>query len=513
MMVVFARFLLAIYLALFYIWLSVPARAQTQTTPNLVYSTVNPAPNGASYSWSGFIVTESQGGGLSGGNVPGYNTATGQFMFGYQEGTIGYAIALNSVLSGTGIQLGGIQYGMQYFNQDFSRGTLSTTVTLKGNGNNTLETYSHNLPFTTEGWTNFDQTQTFTNPYLLSNVGNATMSFTGKDDRFWAGFYGPQFRNPYLRFTYTADICAANPLSSPECPGYAAALLTQQCSISALYNPSCPGYAVAYFTQQCTANALYDPACPGYAEAYKTQQCSINPLYATDCPGYQQAYFNQQCQSNGLYSTSCPNYAEAYAKKNIIGVGSTTTTTTTTAIDHAASTAKTDPVTIATTSTTTSTTSPTSVTSVTSVVSGSTTSTTTAVITSTATQSTTTTTSAPSTETKKTDAEVKSVTGTSSVSSGQSAKSRAETVAKQAAREASEAKTFEAQTATQGLVIGLMGFVPGFDAYGAARIIDINGVQMARQYNKPVVDNQRVMRQLSGASDRLHRDMVDQQWR
>jgi hypothetical protein len=512
--------------------------AQTQTTENVIYTNLNPAPPGVAYGWSGFELTESGGGGLSGGHVPAYNPSLGQFMFGYQQGTIGYAVALNTVLSGTGIQLSGIQYGMQYWNQDFSRGSLSTTISLQNNQGTVLESYYHSLPQTTEGWTNFDQTKTFTNPYLLSNIGYATATITGKDDRFWAGYYGPQVRNPYMRFTYTADICAANPLSSPDCPGYAAAFLTQQCTISALYNPACPGYAAAYFTQQCTANPLYDPACPGYQQAYKTQQCTANPLYATDCPGYAQAYFNQQCTANslydpacpgyqqayftqqctanGLYSTTCPNYAEAYAKKNILNIGSTSTTSaTTTAVvtESSTSTAKTDPVSIATTSTTTSTTSPTSVTSVTSVVSGGTTNATTAVVTSTSTQSTTSTTTGPApAEAKKTDAEVKSATSTSTASGTSSPKSRAEAVARQVAREASEAKTFESQTATQSLVVGLMGFVPGFDAYGQARIVDVNAQQMARLYNRPTVDNRTALRRLTGASDRLHTDMVDQQY-
>lgn len=488
----YLRFLVFLYLCLLYLWASLPVHAQSQTTPNVVYSTVNPPPPGASYNWSGFMVTESQGGGLSGGNVPGYNTTTGQFMFGYTPGTIAYAVALNSVLSGTGIQLGGIEYGLQYFNQDYSRGTLSTTITLQNKTGSTLESYYHSLPSTTEGWTNFGQTKTFTNPYLLSNVGNATMSFSGQDDRFWAGYYGPQVRNPYMRFNYTTDICASNPLSSPDCPGYATAYFNQQCTISALYNPSCPGYAAAYFTQQCTANPLYNPACPGY----------------------QEAYFAYQCQQDGLYSTTCPNYAEAYAKKNILNIGSTTTTTTTTTSTDTNTTApKTDPVAIATTSTTTSTTSPTSVTSTTSVISSGSSSTTTAI----ATTSTQTTAAPPppppaaAQEAKKTDNEVKSAG--SGASDKTEIKNRVEARAKEVARAGAEAKTFEAQTATQGLVVGLMGFVPGFDAYGQARIIDVNGLQMARQYNRDNVDNRSVLRRLSGASDRLHNEMVDQQYK
>ena len=60
------------------------------------------------------------------------------------------------------------------------------------------------------------------------------------------------------------------------------------------------------------------------------------------------------------------------------------------------------------------------------------------------------------------------------------------TVQKEIAKESKDAKTIEAQVATQGLVVGSMNFVPGFDAYKNALIPDINALLMARQYEKPV---------------------------
>ena len=116
-------------------------------------------------------------------------------------------------------------------------------------------------------------------------------------------------------FSAGYDICSSDPMSSPNCSGYAAAYLTYQCSISSLYDVSCPGYAAAYFTQQCNLSALYDPSCPGYAAAYQTQQCNANQLYSTTCPGYAAAYLTQQCNITQLYSTSCPGYQTAYAQK------------------------------------------------------------------------------------------------------------------------------------------------------------------------------------------------------
>ena len=116
-------------------------------------------------------------------------------------------------------------------------------------------------------------------------------------------------------FSAGYDVCSSDPLSSPNCTGYAAAYLTYQCGISALYDSSCSGYAAAYFTQQCNLSALYDMSCPGYAAAYFTQQCNANQLYNTNCPGYASAYLSQQCGITQLYSTSCPGYNSAYAQK------------------------------------------------------------------------------------------------------------------------------------------------------------------------------------------------------
>jgi hypothetical protein len=132
--------------------------------------------------------------------------------------------------------------------------------------------------------------------YHGNNLNQSNFGFTGN---FSAGY----------------DVCSSDPLSSPNCTGYAAAYLTYQCGISALYDSACPGYAAAYFTQQCNISALYDVSCPGYQQAYFGQQCSANQLYSTTCPGYASAYLGQQCSLSQLYSTSCPGYQTAYAQK------------------------------------------------------------------------------------------------------------------------------------------------------------------------------------------------------
>ena len=86
-------------------------------------------------------------------------------------------------------------------------------------------------------------------------------------------------------------------------------------------------------------------------------------------------------------------------------------------------------------------------------------------------------------------------------------------VQKEIAKEAQGAKTIESQVATQGLVVGVMNYVPGFDAYRNAIVPDINAILMAKQYEKPVVDNQRIQRRLSGANETKWQDMVNSQYK
>ena len=75
------------------------------------------------------------------------------------------------------------------------------------------------------------------------------------------------------------------------------------------------------------------------------------------------------------------------------------------------------------------------------------------------------------------------------------------------------ANTLEGQVAKQGLLVGLIGYVPGFAGYQQANLPDVNALELAMKYSKPPVDNQSVQRRLSTANDRLHREMVDSQYR
>lgn len=545
-------------------WSSAAQPTGTLTSPNLVYSTANPYPTCQGCvspgTWSGFAVTTSTGGGTSGGSTPGYNTSTGAFMFGYTQSTINYNYALSTALKNSGMSWLGYNYAWEYYNQDYSRGTLTANVTFNSTTGTVLHNKNWTLDKTTQGWTAVSGTEMFTNPLATANINSFNLNFSGKDDRFWAGYYGPMVRNPSISVLYTFDQCTTNPLSSPDCPGYQQALLdqqctanplystacpgyaaayqTQQCTANPLYSPECPGYQVAYFNQQCTANPLYATTCPGYAAAYKTQQCTANPLYATDCPGYEQAYLNAQCIKDSLYSRLCTGYATAYAIKYLTPVDSTTSSAINSSLSTTAAVKASDPVSVNTTGTVTTTPSATGNATVDAVISTPSTTSATSPTSQTSaiappppppgapspTGAATAQASAPppppppavqaerAAENKKTEGAVASVERKSG-GNAEAAKKEATERAKELANNMSKAATLEAQAASQGLVVGLMAYVPGFSAYQNAIVPDVLGAQVARQYHKPTVDNRSAQRQLSGANDRLHREMVEQQYR
>lgn len=187
-------------------WLFTISLSNSQDlTGNIVYTTVNPPPPGTPLTWNGFISQNTNGGGLSGGNVPAYNPNTGTFMFGYMQGTVSYATSINAAMSaaGTGIQVSGLRYSWQYLNQDMSRGTLTGNISVTNSSGATLHSYNYNMPRTTEGWTQMSGTQSFGTQYAPSTLGNLNVSFSGKDDRFWAGYYGPQIKDIDVRLQYT----------------------------------------------------------------------------------------------------------------------------------------------------------------------------------------------------------------------------------------------------------------------------------------------------------------------
>ena len=174
-------------------------------TGNIVYTTLNPPPQGSQFNWSGFIVNNTNGGGLQGGNIPAYNTQTGTFIWGYMQGTVTYNFFGNSEWPSSGIQVDGFKYSWEYFNQDFSRGNILGNLSIFGTNNNILENINFAMPQTTQGWTLQSGQIDFADPYDRSEISRLQLSFTGVDDRFWAGYWGPQVRDIDVSIMYSTS--------------------------------------------------------------------------------------------------------------------------------------------------------------------------------------------------------------------------------------------------------------------------------------------------------------------
>jgi hypothetical protein len=518
----------------------------------------------------------------SGSNTSHPVVGANQYSFGTQ-GSVAQSIVINNALSGSGINVTGIQYGWRFAiycnnpvggntstcqNGTGAVDTLTANVNVTNTGGSTVFDRTHVYNTSKWSWISEAQDVNFTSTPLAS-MGNINIRFTGTDGGASTGepYMGPTLSTIYARLKYgveTVDPCIANPLSSTSCAGYRQAYTTQQCSANSLYSTACPGYAAAYKTQQCSANPLYATDCPGYAAAYhdqqcsinalyasdcagyaaayKTQQCSINALYATDCPGYAAAYKTQQCTASPLYATDCPAYAEAYlnqqclldslfsnkctgyktayAIKYLVNLDPAVTTAVNSALTTTVEVQRNDPAN-AVSATGNSTVdlvvaapSATSATSVTSPIS---------VINTAPSASTMNAASAPplppppgaaaeqKADAKKTEGAVASVEKKAGGNAA-AAKSAAAEKAKELAKDVSRAATMEAQTATQGLLVGLIGYVPGFSAYQNSLVPDALGATVAKQYYKATVDNRSAQRQLSGANETRWKQIVDSQY-
>jgi hypothetical protein len=311
---------------------------------------------------------------------------------------------------------------------------------------------------------------------------------------------------------YFDQQCSINSLYSPGCPGYAQAYFTQQCSINTLYDPACPGYAVAYYDYQCSVNALYHTGCPGYATAYFDQQCGLDPLYNSACPGYADAYYIQQCTLDPLYDTGCTGYKEAYAKKYILTAEPVTVAvadTTQPVVSSVTEPAK-ETTTVVIAEAPAASVSPADKTAPVQL-----------------TAAPAATPAAAPTETKRDSAPATSSNRPAASTTRQALAERRVAAAQAAAQQAAAEKansgsmssemdtaaSMEQQVELQNVVLGAMGFVAGFDAYGRATIPDAAGYKPFTIYpGQRNIDTPAGRRLLSG-SDRLHQDMVDSQYK
>ncbi len=130
--------------------------------------------------------------------------------------------------TGTGLQVNGFNFGFLAKNGNgWDNGQtdyLNAYVKFYDPSNTKIiEDYNWNLNYQFN-WTQFSYDKTFATPYPVPNMGNVQYGFVGADSNFWAGTYGPEIYNVSFNLKYSVDPCATNPLYSPSCKGYMDAL-------------------------------------------------------------------------------------------------------------------------------------------------------------------------------------------------------------------------------------------------------------------------------------------------
>jgi len=181
------------------------SNAQDSVTSNLV----NPT------EWSNVIYMDnsqlSQVEGTGGGPTPAFNTDTNTIRFSYTPYTVSQIIAINSVLSGQGIRVSGFNYSWKIYNDlencCSTSGSLSVHGSLTDKSGKVLESYNYDYSLTNTGaaFQTFAGTETFSSPYQLNSLGNISISWTGNDTNFWSGYYGPRVRDTSLTLNYSVN--------------------------------------------------------------------------------------------------------------------------------------------------------------------------------------------------------------------------------------------------------------------------------------------------------------------
>ena len=150
-------------------------------------------------------------------------------IFSYGEYTVSQTTSLATALanSGSGLQINGYNYSWWVKNSNINGAqpgsydaTARVGVTLYNRDGTVAQSDLYNYGYHLPNWTGFSGVRNYTSPHSLSQVDNITLSVTSRDHGYWAGYYGPEFRNFSLTVNYSVDPCTINTLSSPSCPGF-----------------------------------------------------------------------------------------------------------------------------------------------------------------------------------------------------------------------------------------------------------------------------------------------------
>ena len=161
------------------------------------------------YNWTGVQYTNTVGVSMccSGGPQPALNTDTNTIRFSWGYSTAAQSLAINKALQsiGTGIKVTGYNYSWKINNADYNSGPLQAKVNLMAANGNLLESYLYDYSRYIPDFETFSGTQKFSVDYGAPSLSSLDIMFTGSDNRFWAGYYGPRVRDVNISLNYAFD--------------------------------------------------------------------------------------------------------------------------------------------------------------------------------------------------------------------------------------------------------------------------------------------------------------------
>jgi DNA polymerase III delta prime subunit len=189
------------------------------------------ASNGGDGSW----------GGTSGGSCANMGTnGDGAIRFGYNNTIVSQTQdIINDALKVAGVQVVGYlwQWKVKNYNANDTSGTqvnnqdpLYVRVIVKDNDGNIVDEREWDYSYSISDWEQKNGMHWY-NPFLMGDeVDSLTIEVEGRDAGYWAGWWGPEFREAgiYSIFVYREPLDCSDPLNDPTCPGYATALQEQQ---------------------------------------------------------------------------------------------------------------------------------------------------------------------------------------------------------------------------------------------------------------------------------------------
>lgn len=249
----------------------VPAPGDIATTGNLVNSTPTATTTTTTWqnvgSWNQGLPCWAPEDGYNGaycGPQPYFNQGAFNFSYGITDVNQTANIAAALPNSGTGLRVTGYNFGFMAKNGNGWDGggldTLWAYVRLDGRDGKALETDYYNLNYQFD-WTQFNFGRNYTTPYATRDLDSVTYGFiAGDTSNGWAGPYGPEIYNISFNLRYDVDPCSYNPLYSPSCPGFTEAMakLTEQPVLEPTANETVsvsPGTAVTTVSEPAPTSA------------------------------------------------------------------------------------------------------------------------------------------------------------------------------------------------------------------------------------------------------------------